>query len=204
MLYLKFELIDKLLIVYLYICFVLWLFLKMFEYDIKNKVIKSKPFKSINTSVKIWFHIIKKRKLISDDNIQKSIKLHQINCSKIKFVKEVIIWCINNIDTNKNRIIRLNLKYYKHKNLMGSYNYQNKTITIYFNSHNNVESLVDTIIHEHDHAKAILSRKHQIEYDRFTKDISYYNNPYEIRARKAGYDYRLKCIFYLYKMNYLK
>ena len=87
---------------------------------------------------------------------------------------------------------------------MGSYSYYNKTITIYFGSHKSIESLVDTIIHEHDHSKAITLKKHQAEYDKLTKEKTYYLNPYEVRARKAGADYRLKCILDLYKLNYLK
>ena len=87
---------------------------------------------------------------------------------------------------------------------MGSYSYYNKTITIYFGSHKSIESLVDTIIHEHDHTKTIILKKHQAEYDKLTKEKTYYNNPYEVRARKAGADYRLKCILDLYRLNYLK
>ena len=37
-----------------------------------------------------------------------------------------------------------------------------------------------------------------------SKEKTYYNNPYEVRARKAGANNRLKCILDMYKLNYLK
>ncbi len=165
--------------------------------------------------VRIWINGIEKRKLITDDDIDSpgdkegrslpiTIKKYELNSSKIEFVRAVIRWCLQNLDENKKRVIHLNLKYTKHKTLMGSYSYYNKTITIYFGFHKSIESLVDTIIHEHDHSKVITCKKHQAEYDKLTKEKTYYQNPYEVRARKAGADYRLKCILDLYKLNYLK
>ena len=221
---------DKALIMYLYVCFAIWVMHKVYESDKKKSKIKShpnskdiipvviKPTNNIQTnlfvSVRIWINGIEKRKLITDDDIDSPsdkqgriyipIKKYELNCSKIEFVRAVIRWCVQNLDENKKRVIHLNLKYTKHKTLMGSYSYYNKTITIYFGSHKSIESLVDTIIHEHDHSKAITLKKHQAEYDKLTKEKTYYNNPYEVRARKAGADYRLKCILDLYKLNYLK
>jgi hypothetical protein len=87
---------------------------------------------------------------------------------------------------------------------MGSYNYLTKTITIYFASHKSIESLVDTIIQEHYHATEIINKKHQMEYDNLTKEKTYFNNPFEVRARKAAADNRLKCILDMCRLNYLK
>ena len=87
---------------------------------------------------------------------------------------------------------------------MGSYNYITKTITVYYNSHNSIESLVDTIIHEYQHSKEIVFKKHQIEYDKLSIEKTYFNNPYEVRARKAGVENRFRCIKDLYKLKYLK
>ena len=221
---------DKALIMYLYVCFAIWVLHSVYKSDKAKSKAKShpnskdiipvviKPTNNIQTnifvSVRIWINGIEKRKLITDDDIDSPgekdgrihipIKKYELNSSKIEFVRAVIRWCLQNLDENKKRVIHLNLKYTKHKTLMGSYNYYNKTITIYFGSHKSIESLVDTIIHEHDHSKAITLKKHQAEYDKLTKEKTYYLNPYEVRARKAGADYRLKCILDLYKLNYLK
>lgn len=221
---------DKALIMYLYVCFAIWVLHSVYKSDKAKRKAKShpnskdiipvviKPTNNIQTnifvSVRIWINGIEKRKLITDDDIDSPgdkqgrinipIKKYELNSSKIEFVRAVIRWCLQNLDENKKRVIHLDLKYTKHKTLMGSYNYCNTTITIYFGSHKSIESLVDTIIHEHDHSKAITLKKHQAEYDKLTKEKTYYNNPYEVRARKAGADYRLKCILDLYKLNYLK
>jgi hypothetical protein len=222
---------DKALIMYLYVCFAIWVLHSVYKSDKAKSKAKSypnskdiipvviKPTNNIQTnifvSVRIWINGIEKRKLITDDDIDSPgdkegrslpipIKKYELNSSKIEFVRAVIRWCLQNLDENKKRVIHLNLKYTKHKTLMGSYSYYNKTITIYFGSHKSIESLVDTIIHEHDHTKVITCKKHQAEYDKLTKEKTYYLNPYETRARKAGADYRLKCILDLYKLNYLK
>ena len=221
---------DKALIMYLYVCFAIWVLHSVYKSDKAKSKAKSHPnskdiipviFKPTNNiqtnifvSVRIWINGIEKRKLITDDDIDSlgdkegriniPIKKYELNCSKIEFVRAVIRWCLQNLDENKKRVIHLDLKYTKHKTLMGSYSYYNKTITIYFGSHKSIESLVDTIIHEHDHSKVITCKKHQAEYDKLTKEKTYYLNPYEVRARKAGADYRLKCILDLYKLNYLK
>ena len=221
---------DKALIMYLYVCFAIWVLHSVYKSDKAKSKAKShpnskdiipvviKPTNNIQTnifvSVRIWINGIEKKKLITDDDIDspgdKEVRIHipikkyELNSSKIEFVRAVIRWCLQNLDENKKRVIHLDLKYTKHKTLMGSYNYYNKTITIYFGSHKSIESLVDTIIHEHDHSKAITLKKHQAEYDKLTKEKTYYLNPYEVRARKAGADYRLKCILDLYKLNYLK
>ena len=221
---------DKALIMYLYVCFAIWVLHSVYKSDKAKSKAKShpnskdiipvviKPTNNIQTnifvSVRIWIIGIEKRKLITDDDIDSPgekegrihipIKKYELNSSKIEFVRAVIRWCLQNLDENKKRVIHLDLKYTKHTTLMGSYNYYNKTITIYFGSHKSIESLADTIIHEHDHSKAITLKKHQAEYDKLTKEKTYYLNPYEVRARKAGADYRLKCILDLYKLNYLK
>ena len=208
---LKLDIADKVLIIYLYVCFVLWIISTFYNNEKGKKedteIIKPNTiYTNVFVAIRLWMISVDKRKLISDDDVSvvSPIKKYQINCSKIEFVRAVIRWCLQNLDENKKRVIHLNLKYTKHKTLMGSYSYYNKTITIYFGSHKSIESLVDTIIHEHDHSKAITLKKHQAEYDKFTKEKTYYNNPYEVRARKAGADYRLKCILDLYKLNYLK
>lgn len=229
LLYLKTS--DKVLIIYLYACFAIWIIHKVYESDKKKSKSKLhptdiipvviKPPNNIQTnifvSVRIWINGIEKKKLITDDDVDRPgekegrnsvikipIKKYELNCSKMTFVKAVIKWCLQNLDENKKRLIHLDLKYTKHKTLMGSYSYFNKTITIYFGSHKSIESLVDTIIHEHDHSKVITCKKHQDDYDKLSKEKNYYNNPFEVRARKAGADNRLKCIVDLYKLNYLK
>ena len=126
-----------------------------------------------------------------------------INCSKIEFARAVIKWCIQNLDQNTRKTIYLNLKYYKRQKLMGSYNYLTKTITIYYGSHESIESLVDTIIHEYYHSMEIKMKKDQVEYDKLTFEKNYSNNPFEIRARKAAAENRGKCILDLSKSNYL-
>ena len=210
---------DKALIIYLYLCFVAWIMTVVYKNDKLKKEVK--PNNVIHTnifvSIKILFNGIDKRKLISDDNtlhpgdpneknprLLLPIKKYRLNCSKIEFIRAVIRWCIQNLDYNKKRAINLDLKYSSHKTIMGSYNYFTKTITIYFASHKSIESLVDTIIHEHYHATEIVNKKHQIEYDNLTKEKTYYNNPFEVRARKAAADNRLKCILDMCRLNYLK
>ena len=208
---LKLDIADKLLIIYLYVCFVLWIISTFYNNEKGKKedteIIKPNTiYTNVFVAIRLWMISVDKRKLISDDDVSvvSPIKKYQINCSKIEFVRAVIKWCKENNDLNKNRAINLDLKYYKHKTLMGSYNYITKTITVYYNSHNSIESLVDTIIHEYHHSKEIIFKKHQIEYDKLSIEKTYYKNPYEVRARKAGAENRFRCIKDLYKLKYLK
>lgn len=173
MLLFVFSFADKAVIIYL-LCCVIFLIIRFFYCESRNDAIT--PYK---------------------------LYQYRMNCSKIEFVRAVIRWCMKNLDQDKKKIIYLKLKYYKHKKLMGSYNYLTKTITIYFDSHTNVESLVDTIIHEYFHSMEIQLKKDQTEYDKLSLEKSYYNNPFEVRARAAGKNNRSKCILYLYKSNYL-
>jgi len=209
---LKLDIADKVLIIYLYVCFVIWIISTFYNNEKGKKedteIIKPNTiYTNVFVTIRLWMISVDKRKLISDDDIVPvipTIKKYQLNCSKIEFVRAVIKWCKENLDSNKNRVINLDLKYYKHKTLMGSYNYITKTITVYYNSHNTIESLVDTIIHEYHHSKEIIFKKHQIEYDKLSIEKTYYKNPYEVRARKAGAENRFRCIKDLYKLKYLK
>lgn len=164
---------DKALALYLFCCSFL-LILKLTKWSDKSNSIESNDY-----------HIFR------------------INCSKIEFARAVIKWCMQNLDQNTRKTIYLNLKYYKRQKLMGSYNYLTKTITIYYGSHESIESLVDTIIHEYYHSMEIVKKKDQVEYDKLTFEKTYYNNPFEIRARKVAAENRAKCILDLSKSKYL-
>jgi hypothetical protein len=210
---------DKLFIMYLYVCICVWFLIRIYNSDKKKEESRAKeetkkPKNYIQTNyfvyIKIWINGIEK--LITDDNHEykgeenRSIlpRKYEINCSKINFIRAVINWCKINLDGNNKREINLIIKYKAHKRLMGEYRYYTKTIIIYFGSHNSIEALVDTVIHEFSHAQNITSKKHQAEYDKLTKDEGYYNNPHEILARKIANENKMKCIIDLIKQNYLK
>ena len=215
---------DKALILYLYVLLCIWIISRMHRNEKDNSVAKIAPtvnpptttYVQTNIFVAIRIVVNKLEKYISDELIDASEKQHikkplrllprqyELNCSKIEFLRSVIRWCRANLDNNKKRVINLEVKYSSHKTLMGEYRYFTKCIVIYWGSHKTLESICDTCIHEFNHSQHITCQKHQVLYDKLTRDKGYRDNPHEILARKVAEENRLKCLVDLYKLNIIK
>lgn len=99
-----------------------------------------------------------------------------------EFVLLALKWCENNIEKTKRSYI-FEIKYYKPKKTMGTYQYSSRKITVYVYPSLSLRSLCKTIIHEYAHHLHIKTKADQNEYDRLTRMHTYWNNPYEKLSR---------------------
>ena len=129
---------------------------------------------------------------------------YQLNTNKAAYTREVLKWCVENMNNKKvKNIPRLEISYYKHKINAGVYDSYIKMIRINVNNHNNVLELTDTIIHEYQHHLDMPTQKQQKEYNELTVKNGYWNNPYEIKARESGLKLREACAKELFKKGFL-
>ena len=132
------------------------------------------------------------------DSEEQATPISNLSISKTAFINFVLDWChkhIPNTVKNKPEIV---VKYYPTKNTLGVYKPSNNLIVIYVNTHQTLEHLVNTIIHEYIHAGQ-RNRSFTKMYDHYTQELGYWNNPYEIEARQEAAKYQKECIRYFKK-----
>jgi hypothetical protein len=82
--------------------------------------------------------------------------------------------------------------------MMGCYDGSQDHITIYLKNHNDIPSIVDTVLHEVCHHIQNKSRKKEYKlYGHYTKKYGYRNNPLEIDSRDFAKKNTKSCIKYL-------
>lgn len=88
--------------------------------------------------------------------------------------------------------------YCKHKKYMGLFHGHNSNITIYLKSHENIPTLVDTVLHEVAHYIQQKTDAQQFKrYDEYTKSVGYYDNPMEIDSRSFAKENMAACLRHL-------
>ena len=127
-----------------------------------------------------------------------SIPISNLTIHKTTFVNLVIDWCHIHIPSKIKNKPTFVVKYYPTKNTHGVYNPSNNLIVIYVNTHQTIEHLVNTIIHEYIHADQ-RNRSFTKMYDQYTQELGYWYNPYEIKARQEAAKYQKECIRYFKK-----
>ncbi len=113
-----------------------------------------------------------------------------------QLIHQILDWCIINIHLKKGRRIKPSLFISKRKktDLLGSYQYYKKRITVYIFRHNSLEEICDTIIHEYVHHLQIRSSKDDIRYNRLTRQKSYWENDFEVEARHIASKFTNRCL----------
>jgi len=177
----------------------------------KSSILKNRKLKSIATfkkkyateivifiltivSILILLPWKQEEKKGEDSTLFKWRKEYQLNTNKAAYTREVLKWCVENMNnSNVKNVPRLEINYYKHKKNAGLYDSYFNMIRINVNNHNNVLELTDTIIHEYQHHLDMPSQKQQKEYNELTVKVGYWNNPYEIKARESGFKLRDAC-----------
>jgi hypothetical protein len=135
-----------------------------------------------------------------------NLKNYALNVTKAKFINTVIDWCKENMDYPKHHKYypTVEVKYNTRKEkYYGDYSSENRIIRIFINNHDSIEELVNTIIHEYTHYLQMPRDTNQLEYTKYNETKGYYNNPYEIDARKKAELYTPKCIKDLRKLGYI-
>ncbi|GHB49242.1 hypothetical protein [Mongoliitalea lutea] len=126
-----------------------------------------------------------------------------LNVTKIQFIREIVDWCVENLGlaSNSNHPPSVELMYYKHSKLSGVYYTNGKRIIVYWGSHQNLLDIIDTTIHEYQHYLDLKNMKDVKAYDKESEDVGYFENYYEVRARKVAAKHRVACFKYLKKQQ---
>lgn len=90
---------------------------------------------------------------------------------KVAFAREVIRWCMQHLGLPKGKRTgpRLQLRYYRHQKVMGTYQQRSKTITLYWGSNEDLKEVVNTLIHEYQHFLDIRTSQEDRAYDKELK-----------------------------------
>lgn len=114
---------------------------------------------------------------------KKSIKhVSDLPIQTTEFVRLALKWCEEHIEKTK-RKYTYELKYYKPKKVMGTYQYSTRKITVYVYPTLELKSLCSTLIHEYAHHLYIKTKADQNEYDRLTRIHGYFLNTHERLSR---------------------
>jgi len=126
-----------------------------------------------------------------------------LNVPYTKLVKEIISFSGEILLKEKIKYYpSIEIKYYKSKKMMGCYDGSQEHITIYLKNHNDIPSIVDTILHEVCHHIQNKSRKKEFKlYGQYSKKFGYRNNPLEIDSRDFAKKNLKNCIKYLESRN---
>ena len=121
-----------------------------------------------------------------------SKKVRDIKIPKIQFVSKVLEWCSSNIGSNKQGY-QLDLKYYRNNEFAGYYFNQNKTIQIFVFDELDLLDLTEIIIHEYVHHIQYSNKLTDSEYKKYQREVGYWNNPFEIEARRLSKIHKNQC-----------
>jgi len=122
-----------------------------------------------------------------------SITVDDLSIPKKKFVELVLMWCKQNIGYHE-QSPDLKIYYYFNKKWGGLYNYRNRQITLYIPKWLTLNDLTKNVIHEYVHYLQIIKPADDLMYIKHTNDLGYWDNPYEIEARKLAEKYQDTCL----------
>jgi hypothetical protein len=130
-------------------------------------------------------------------------KQWKTNVSYTKLVKEIIHYTGTILLENKVKYYpTFDIKYYKSKKYMGIYYGSNDHISIYLKSHEDIPSIVDTVLHEVCHHIQNKSRNKEFKlYNSYSNSFGYRDNPLEVDSRAFAAKWTLHCLDYLESRN---
>jgi hypothetical protein len=129
-------------------------------------------------------------------------KIYKIQKSEFggrNILLKALRWCDENIEINEEMksIPKLRVHSHPNGNILGTYNAYTKTITIYVNRHTSFKSIIDTLIHEYTHHCQLQEESTNLLYDQLSQETSYWDNHFEVEARKHSKKHRSACIKFL-------
>ena len=150
-------------------------------------------------SILILFLLYLDGKKFSIKSILLGNKNWDLNVPYTKLVKEIITFSGEILLKEKIKYYpSFEIKYYKSKKMMGCYDGSQDHITIYLKNHNDIPSIVDTVLHEVAHHIQNKSKKKEFKrYGHYTNKYGYRNNPLEIDSRDFAKKNTMSCIKYL-------
>lgn len=93
------------------------------------------------------------------------------------------------------------IRYYRHKKYSGVYNGE---VVVYLENNREIPELVDTVLHEVQHYIQSLTDRHYKHYDRYTAEVGYWNNPFEVECRDFAARHRDSCLKHLEAKHLIK
>lgn len=120
-------------------------------------------------------------------------KVKDLKTSKKRFVLIVLHWCQENLETTTHHY-DLKIHYYPNKKFGGKFQSYNKQIIVYMYPDLRLEDLVDIIIHEYIHHLQFSKTSTEQEYNKKLAEVGYWDNPFEIEARKLAQQHRRECL----------
>ena len=115
---------------------------------------------------------------------------------KKQFVIYVLEWCSLNLGKLKHDY-NLEIKYHKDKVYGGIYIPYSRTIRIFVHNELPIIDLTENIIHEYVHYLQNNKKGTDVEYNKHLHELGYWNNPFEIEARKLSAKYKDQCYRYV-------
>ena len=129
-------------------------------------------------------------------------KVRDLKIPKKRFVMIVLQWCQENLETTKFRY-DLKIYYYPNKKFGGKFQSFNKQIIIYIHPDLKLIDLTDIIIHEYVHHIQFSMESTEQDYNKMLVKNGYWNNPFEVQARKLAQQHRKECLKWILSQNQL-
>lgn len=115
---------------------------------------------------------------------------------KKQFVIYVLEWCSLNLGKLKHDY-NLEIKYNKDKVYGGIYIPYSMTIRIFVHNELPLIHLTETIIHEYVHYLQNNKKGTDVEYNKHLRELGYWNNPFEVEARRISKIHKNQCYEYV-------
>ena len=128
------------------------------------------------------------------------MKVRDIKIPKIQFVSKVLEWCSSNIGSNKQGY-QLDLKYYRNNEFAGYYFNHTRKIQIFVFDELDLLDLTEITIHEYIHHLQYANKKTDVEYSKYQSEVGYWDNPFEIEARRLSKKLKKQCYDDIVKSN---
>ena len=132
-------------------------------------------------------------KIIEGKTTNQSITVEDLTIPKKNFVELVLLYCHQNLGHHQHRV-NLQIYYYYNNKWGGLYNYRNRQITLYIPRSLTLENLTNNVIHEYVHYLQIVNPSDDLMYNKHTQTLGYWDNPYEVEARKLAEKHQKHCL----------
>lgn len=127
-----------------------------------------------------------------------NLKVRDLKIGKKEFVLLTLRWCSANLGTIKHPF-QLKIHYYRNQKYGGRYLFNGKLIVIYVYDQLDLSYLIDTVIHEYAHHLQFDKKSCERDYNKNHHEVGYWNNPFEIEARKVAIQHRESCLKWVLK-----
>ena len=134
--------------------------------------------------------------------INDSVKVSQLKIPEREFIQQVLKWCEENVG-RRDQPYRLRISHDNGKQPKGLYFFRGKIIKIFVSPTMTIIDLVDIIIHEYTHYLEISSSTTNNLYYTLLNEKGYWNNPFEVSARRMADKHKGKCFRWILNQNWV-